>query len=99
MKDVLILVVALLIGGPCASAQVSATASSAVQDRIYSLLRDDENWSFLRDQTLRQDFWDPIKYIPLRKNAEDWYITVGGEAREVRAASTKTVLRQSSCVN
>jgi len=83
MKDVLILVVALLIGGPCASAQVSATASSAVQDRIYSLLRDDENWSFLRDQTLRQDFWDPIKYIPLRKNAEDWYITVGGEAREV----------------
>ena len=83
MKVVLILAVALLVGGPCAIAQVSATASSAVQDRSYSLLRDDENWSFLRDHTLRQDFWDPIKYIPLRKNAEDWYMTIGGEAREV----------------
>ena len=83
MKVVLILAVALLVGGPCAIAQVSATASSAVQDRSYSLLRDDENWSFLRDHTLRQDFWDPIKYIPLRKNADDWYMTVGGEAREV----------------
>jgi hypothetical protein len=83
MKVVLTLAVALLVGGRCAIAQVSATASSAVQDRSYSLLRDDENWGFLRDQTLRQDFWDPIKYIPLRKNAEDWYMTIGGEAREV----------------
>ena len=52
-------------------------------DRSYKLLREDEDWSFLRDPTLRQDFWDPIKYIPLRGGADDWYLTIGGEVREV----------------
>ena len=28
-----------------------------------------------------QDIWDPIKYIPLGR--EGWFLTVGGEAREV----------------
>ena len=49
--------------------------------RTYSLLRENENWSFLKDPSLRNDFWDPIKYIRLRK--DDWYLTVGGEMREV----------------
>jgi hypothetical protein len=31
--------------------------------RNYQLRREDEDWSFLRDRSLRQDFWDPIKYI------------------------------------
>ena len=35
------------------------------------------------DRSLRQDFWDPIKYIPLRRNSTDWYLTFSGEAREV----------------
>jgi len=52
-------------------------------DRSYKLLREDEDWSFLRDSRLRQDFWDPIKYIRLRRNADDWFLTIGGEAREV----------------
>jgi len=47
------------------------------------LLREDEDWRFLRDKSLRQDFWDPIKYIPLHSNAEDWYMTIGGEVRQV----------------
>ena len=57
--------------------------SKPASDRTYKLLREDEDWSFLQDNSLRQDFWDPIKYIPLRKDQENWYITVGGEAREV----------------
>ena len=52
-------------------------------DRTYKLLRDDENWSFLQDKSLHQDFWDPIKYIPLRKGTKDWFLALGGEAREV----------------
>jgi hypothetical protein len=52
-------------------------------NRNYKLLREDEDWSFLKDPKLRNDFWDPIKYIPLRRSADDWYITMGGEAREV----------------
>ena len=52
-------------------------------DRSYKLLREDEDWSFLRDSRPRQDVWDPIKYIRLRRNADDWFLTIGGEAREV----------------
>ena len=52
-------------------------------NRKYQLLREDEDWSFLKDPKLRGDFWDPIKYIPLRRGADDWYMTMGGEAREV----------------
>jgi len=48
--------------------------------RTYSLLREDEDWSFLKDPSLRQDFWDPIKYI--RLNGGGWYLTIGGEIRE-----------------
>lgn len=47
----------------------------------YKLLRDEEDWSYLRDSSRRTDFWDPIKYIRLREGKEDWYLTIGGEAR------------------
>jgi hypothetical protein len=66
-----------------ARAQSDPVAASAIPDRSYQLLSEDENWSFLRDSKLREDFWDPIKYIPLRNRANDWYLTIGGEAREV----------------
>src|ERR1700760_4203100 len=83
MRIVLILAAALLIGAPSANAQMTGASPSVIQDRSYKLLREDEDWSFLRDRSLREDFWDPIKYIPLRKGADDWYLTMGGEAREV----------------
>jgi hypothetical protein len=28
------------------------------------------------------DFWDPIKYVRLRDDIDDWYASVGGEVRE-----------------
>jgi hypothetical protein len=83
MRIVLILAGALLIGVLTANAQTAGVPPSVIQDRSYKLLREDEDWSFLRDRNLRDDFWDPIKYIPLRKSADDWYMTMGGEAREV----------------
>jgi len=82
MRIVLILAAALLTGVPSANAQAVGTAPSVIQDRSYKLLREDEDWSFLRDRSLRQDFWDPIKYIPLRRNSPDWYLTFSGQARE-----------------
>lgn len=74
----------LLIMLPIAASEGWAQESTPapVPDRSYHLLREDEDWSFLADKRLRTDFWDPIKYIPLRKN-KDWFLTVGGEAREV----------------
>src|ERR1700756_5694155 len=53
------------------------------QDRSYHLLREDDDWSFLADPAKRQEFWDPIKYIRLRSGRNDWFLSMGGEAREV----------------
>src|SRR5579863_3707940 len=62
-------------------AQTDQPASAAAPVRTYSLLRENEDWSFLKDPSLRQDIWDPLKYIPLGRDG--WYLTIGGEAREV----------------
>jgi hypothetical protein len=63
-------------------AQPCWSAEPVVPDRTYKLLAEDEDWSFLRDPALRQDFWDPIKYIRLRDHLDDWYVSIGGEVRE-----------------
>ena len=78
-----LLAVFFFVGALAAQVQTNQAASSTTPDRSYKLLREDEDWSFLRDQSLREDIWDPIKYIPLRSGAADWYMTIGGEAREV----------------
>jgi hypothetical protein len=83
MRAFSILALMLIVGAPFAHAQSKQAANSPIEDRNYSLLREDEDWSFLKDPALREDFWDPIKYIPLRSRASDWYLTIGGEAREV----------------
>src|ERR1700743_4004964 len=83
MRVLLIVIAAFFLSGVTAHAQSDNAAHHAIPDRSYKLLREDENWTFLRNRSLRQDFWDPIKYIPLRGDADDWYLTIGGEAREV----------------
>ena len=74
---------ALLLAAPRLFAQSATIDETPKVDRTYQLLREDEDWSFLRDKSLRKDIWDPIKYIPLRGGADDWYLTIGGEVREV----------------
>jgi hypothetical protein len=64
-----------------ALALVMALHAQTEPVRTYTLLRQDENWSFLKDVALREDFWDPLKYIPLGRGG--WFLTIGGEAREV----------------
>jgi hypothetical protein len=64
--------------GVAANSQTSAYAQSIP---AYSLLHENEDWSVLRDRSLRQDIWDPLKYI--RLGSDDWYLTIGGEVREV----------------
>lgn len=48
----------------------------------YKALRFVENYAYLANPTNRTDWFDPIKYIPLRTNAPGWYATFGGEVRE-----------------
>src|SRR5580658_3222676 len=57
-----------------------AYAQASQPVRTYSLMREDEDWGFLNDSSLRQDFWDPIKYV--RLGPQGWFLTIGGEARE-----------------
>jgi hypothetical protein len=73
-----ILVVAIVI--PIAHAQTDQTTDSCGAVRTYHLLREDDDWSFLKDKSCRKDFWDPIKYIPL--GSQGWFLSIGGEARE-----------------
>jgi len=58
-----------------------AAAAHAQVAPSYGLLRENEDWSFLKDKSLRRDFWDPLKYIPLGPNGS--YVTIGGDIREV----------------
>jgi len=73
----------LLVGPALIALRAQETVSASAPDRSYKLLRSDEDWSFLRDENLRSDFWDPIKYISLRKSDKNWFITFGGEGREI----------------
>jgi hypothetical protein len=46
----------------------------------FATLRYDEDWSRLKDSTLRTDWLDPLKYLPLTESGET-YLSIGGEAR------------------
>src|SRR5258708_4015709 len=48
----------------------------------YKMLRFDENYSYLTNQTNRPDLVDPVKYIPLRQEHPLWYLSMGGELRK-----------------
>ena len=63
--------------------QSTPTAESPAPARNYHLLREDDDSSFLEDPTQRQEFWDPIKYVPLRAGRNDWFLSMGGEARMI----------------
>jgi alginate export protein len=76
-------VVVLLVALAPAWSQSVSSAASDEPDRSIKLLREDEDWSFLADPAKRQDFWDPLKYIRLRAGRDDWFLTIGGGAREV----------------
>ena len=72
-----------LATAPLSRGQSVPTAESPAPERIYHLLREDDDWSFLTDPAERQEFWDPVKYIRLRSDRNDWFLSMGGEAREV----------------
>src|ERR1700741_5411999 len=83
MRFFSMLVVVLLVAPAPAGSRTASSTSPDEPDRSYKLLREDENWSFLANPANRQDFWDPIKYIRLRGDRNDWFMTISGEAREV----------------
>ncbi len=83
MRTLMILMVVSLATPPLSRGQSVPTAESPAPARVYHLLREDDDWSFLADPAERQEFWDPIKYIRMRPGRNDWFLSIGGEAREV----------------
>jgi hypothetical protein len=47
----------------------------------YSVFRDTEDYTYLRDPKRHDDVFDPIKYIPLNADGTN-YLSMGGEIRE-----------------
>jgi hypothetical protein len=83
MRTLMIIMVVSLATPPLSRGQSVLTAESPAPTRIYHLLREDDDWSFLADPANRQEFWDPIKYIRMRSDQNDWFLSIGGEAREI----------------
>src|SRR5258708_38955803 len=48
----------------------------------YLPLRFNEDYSYLRDPTLRTDPFDAVKCLQLRAGDPAWFLSLGGEARE-----------------
>src|SRR6201988_1615548 len=48
---------------------------------VYQVVRFRENYGYLSDPALRQDAFDPLKYIQLG-NDTNYFLTLGGEVRE-----------------
>jgi hypothetical protein len=63
------------------SLSAASAQSSCPKTEPYALLRQDDDYSFLRNPACQQDFWDPIKFIRLNRDG-DKYVTLGGEIRE-----------------
>src|ERR1700685_2404970 len=83
MRTFIILTVVFLATSPLSRGQSAPADEAHAPARIYHLLREDDDWSFLVDPAERTEFWDPIKYIRLRADRNDWFLSIGGEAREV----------------
>jgi hypothetical protein len=59
----------------------------------YGTDRSQEDWTFLRDPTLSDDFFDPLKFIPFN-NAKTVYLTLSGDERLKNWYETKPFLGQ-----
>jgi hypothetical protein len=64
-----------------APSEMPAAPAAQPTPPAYTVLRYNENYSYLRDPAMRTDFFDPIKFIPLNDKG-DWYASLGGEIRD-----------------
>lgn len=70
----------ILLGGVGATHLVGQEKPVSPVRPLYPLPRY-ENWTYLSDPYRRNDFWDPLKFIPLSKD-DAVFLSLGAEARE-----------------
>jgi Alginate export len=83
MRTIVIWIVTCFVSSLLSQGQSIPIHESPPPTPTYHLLREDDDWSFLADPAERQEFLDPIKYIPLRSGRNGWFLSMGGEAREI----------------
>src|SRR5260221_6358930 len=78
------LLITALVAAPmfAISQEIVPDAEVPLPPSGFKILRFDENYSRLANPTNRTDWFDPIKYVPLRAGDPQWYLTFGGELRE-----------------
>lgn len=71
-----------LLGGVAARAQAGPVLDPAPPTHFthYNILREEENFGFLRHDSLRTDWLDPLKYLPLG-HRPGYFLTLGGDIR------------------
>jgi hypothetical protein len=74
VRACLLLIVLVLV------ATAGRVAAQDVPARRYLPDTSDEDWSFLATAP-HIDLWDPLKYIRLRDDDDDWFVTLSGEVR------------------
>src|SRR2546429_5533980 len=82
MRLPLLISVPIVVPAIVAAQQLTPDAEIPLTPPGYKMLRFDEDYSYLINQSNRTDLFDPVKYIPLRRNDPLWYATIGGELRE-----------------
>src|SRR5271154_2229388 len=82
MRHAILTGLSVLLPGVVLAGDMTSTGEIPAPPSAYQMLRFDENYSALANPSSRTDWFDPIKYIPLRTNDPSWYLTFGGELRE-----------------
>ena len=65
--------------GGASDAQGQSPAPRAEERAPFNILRQEEDWRFLRAPAKRMGWWDRAKYVPLGKKG---WLTTGGQTRE-----------------
>jgi hypothetical protein len=82
MRNVILISLSVILPATVLADEVTTTGETPSPPPAYNVLRFDENYSCLTNPANRTDWFDPVKYIPLRTNDPLWYLTLGGELRE-----------------
>jgi hypothetical protein len=72
---------ALLVVIAGANRMIGQEKPASLPRPLYPLPRYEEDWTFLSDPAKRDDFWDPIKFIPLSED-RNVYLSLSAEIRE-----------------
>jgi hypothetical protein len=82
MRKVILISFSVMLPAAVPADEMKSTGEIPSPPPAYNMLRFDENYSCLANPANRTDWFDPVKYIPLRTNNPSWYLTFGGELRE-----------------